>query len=155
MSTLISLARHNTPPSPVHTLQRAANTTYAVEGISMVSAAPADAARRRQTLLNADAALTADEDVYTVSVPPHTIWWLTPEGFHARYGVRWSSTSNRAGQIAAIHVLAEDLDVAATSLAHGADTDVVTVRNDARLVVAPTGEDGVLLIIRAYPLEQW
>jgi hypothetical protein len=141
--------------SQAQSARRAANTTYAVEGVSFVSNAPEESANRWQTLLSPNLALTAAQNVYAVTVPPHTAWWMSPEVFEERYGERWTPTSHRYGHLAAIHLLAENLDRAASMLGQRVKRHIRHDRKEAILLISPTDEDGVTFIIREYPIELW
>jgi len=93
--------------------------------------------------------------MYSIIVPPHQIWWGTPDVLEARYGVAWTVPSHRSGHIAAIHLLAEDLEAGVAMFGQRVHNRVHTANQGDMIVLSPTGEDGVTLIIREYPLEQW
>ncbi len=88
-ASCFAITYHSTSPAQVRAVQRAANTIFAVEGITCVSTTPEDAARSWQTLLYPEAAISVATPVSVVSVPPHTIWWMSPGMFQARYGITW------------------------------------------------------------------
>ncbi len=145
----------NTPASEVRHVRPAANTTYAVEGLTFVSNTPQENAARWQSLINPAARVYEAEQAYRVSTPPHAAWWMSPTVFQERYHVEYTPSPHRYGDIAAIHLLAEDLAAAAARLEQYAvpQTDPITQEN--LLVVSPIGNDGVTFIIREYPIERW
>lgn len=154
-ASCFAITYHNTSTLQARSVQRAANTTYAVEGVTFVSTAPEEAARHWQTLLNPDSTVTAAQGVSTVLIPPHTIWWMPPHVFQTRYGAEWTPTPHRYGHVAAIHLLAENLAIAAAVFGQRVQHRAQNANEDELLIVSPTGKDGVTFIIREYPLEQW
>ena len=154
-TSCFAITYHTHSTSPVRLVQRAANTTYAVEGLSFVSAVPEEAAERWQMLLSPDRAVATDQNVYSVMVAPHTAWWMSPEVFQERYGIAWAPTPHRWGHLAAIHILVENLDLARSILAPRVMPRIGPERREDFLLVSPTGEDGVIFIIREYPIELW
>jgi hypothetical protein len=154
-ASCFAITYHTTASGQARGVQRAPNTTYAVEGITFVSTAPQEAARCWQTLLNPEDTLTMEQDVYTVMAPPHRIWWMHPQRFQEGYGVAWTPPPHQHGHLAAIHVLAENLDVAAEMLGPRVQSHVQNPHQDELLIISPTSEDGVTFIIRQYPIEQW
>jgi hypothetical protein len=154
-ASCFAITYHSASTAQVRAVQRAANTIYAAEGITCVSTTPEDAARSWQTLLYPEAPISVAPPVSVVSVPPHTIWWMSPDRFQARYGITWRPAPHQYGQLAAIYLLAEDLAVASAMVAQRVQCRISTADQGDVLVVVPTGADGVTLIIREYPLEQW
>ena len=150
-----AITYHNTSSSQARSVQRAANTTYAVEGVTFVSATPEEAASAWQTLLKPDIAVTAEQNIYAVEVPPHVAWWMSPQVFQERYDIAWINTPHRYGHLAAIHLLAENLDVATVMFGQRVKKHVNNARQEEILVVSPTSNDGVIFIIREYPIERW
>ena len=154
-ASCFAITYHNTSTSQSRSVQQAANTTYAVEGISFVSTAPEETARKWQMFLKPEIAIAEQQNVYTVTLPPHAAWWMSPQVFEERYDVAWIPTPHRYGHLAAIHLLAGNLDVAATMLGQRVKKSVHHTRKEDLLIVSPTGEDGVTFIIREYPTERW
>jgi Glyoxalase-like domain len=150
-----AITYHTGSTTQAQSVQQATNTTYAVEGITFVSKAPEEAARRWQTLLSPDIAITADQNVFSVMVTPHTAWWMSPKVFQERYGIVWTPTPHHWGHLAAIHILAENLDLARSILAPRVVPRIAHNRREDFLLVSPTGEDGMIFIIREYPIELW
>jgi hypothetical protein len=150
-----AITYHNTSSPQAHPVQRAANTTYAVEGVTFVSTIPEEAASRWQTLLNPEIGVTMEQNIYAVMVPPHVAWWMTPQVFQEHYHVTWIPTPHRYGHLAAIHLLAENLDIAANILGQHSTKHVNSVRQEKILVVSPTNADGITFIVRESPIERW
>lgn len=145
----------NTPTSEVRHVRPAANTVYAVEGLTFASETPAKHAAQWQSLLNPSGSVGENNGVYEVDIPPHTAWWLSPTAFQERYGVEYSPAPHRFGEIAAVHLLAENLPAAASRLGEYALHQTNPATNEPLLVVSPIGNDGVTYIIREYPIDQW
>lgn len=148
-------AYHNTANSQARSVQRAPNTAYAVEGITFVSSMPQEIAQYWQKLLNPDQEVTTEQNAYSVKVSSHTIWWMSAEAFHERYDIEWIPAPHRYGDLATIHLLAENLDVAATRLRQRGRKYVSEARKEEILIVSPTDDDGVTFMIREYPMERW
>jgi len=134
-------------------VQRAANTIYAVEGVTFITPAPEEAAKRWQIFLSPDEGIITHQEVYSVTITPHIAWWMSPETFQEHYQIAWTPTPHRYGHLAAIHLFAEDLDVARSVL--GSRVMRQIDREEKLLLVSPIGEDGVIFIIREYPIELW
>ena len=145
----------NTPASEVRHVRPAVNTVYALEGLTLASETPQKHAARWLALLNPSASVGENKGVYEVAIPPHTAWWMSPQTFQDRYGVEYSSAPHRFGEIAAVHLLAENLTTAASRLGEYAVRQTHPVTNEPLLVVSPIGNDGVTYVIREYPIDQW
>ena len=154
-ASCFAITYHMGSTSQERRVQRAANTIYAVEGVTFVSIAPEKAAKRWQRLLSPDIAVTTDQNVYSVMVAPHTAWWMSPELFHDHYGIAWTPTPHRYGHLAAIHLFAENLGLARSMLVQSFIRQVGHNRSGDFLLVSPTGEDGIIFIVREYPIELW
>jgi hypothetical protein len=152
-TSCFAITYHNSSTSQVRSIQRAANTVYAVEGLTFVSSLPEEAAKGWQALLVPDMVSKVEQKVYSVGIPPHIAWWMSPETFQEHYQIAWTPTPHRYGHLAAIHLFAEDLDVARSVL--GSRVMRQIDREEKLLLVSPTGEDGVIFIIREYPIELW
>lgn len=145
----------NTPAYEVRYVRPATNTTYAVEGLTFVSPTPHENATRWQTLLNPAAPIIEEQQVYQVAIPPHTACWMSPQTFQERYGLEYTSSPHAFGDLAAIHLFAENLETAADRLGEYATPQTHPVTHEPLLVVSPIGNDGVTFIIREYPIEKW
>jgi hypothetical protein len=154
-ASCFAITYHNTSSSQARSVQRAANTTYAVEGVTFVSTGPEEAAGRWQMLLNPEIAVTAKQNIYAVMVPPHIAWWMSPQVFQERYDIALKTPHHRYGHLAAIHLLAENLDVATGMFGQRLKKRVDNARQEEFLVISPTSADGVTFIFREYPIERW
>jgi hypothetical protein len=154
-ASCFAITYHMGSTSQDRTVQRAANTTYALEGVTFVSPAPEEAAKRWQLLLSPDFAITTHQNVYSVRVTPHTAWWMSPEVFQERYGIASTATTHGYGHLAAIHIFAENLDLARSMLEQSFIRQIGHNCSGDFLFVSPTGEDGIIFIIREYPIELW
>lgn len=153
-ASCFAITYHGGSTSQVKSVQRAANTTYAIEGVTFVSNAPEDAAKRWQMLLR-PGNVVSNQNVYSFEVNPHTAWWMSPEIFERDYGIAWKPAPHPYGHLAAIHLFAEDLDLARSILEPSILKQSGHNRREDLLLVTPTGEDGVIFIIREYPIELW
>ncbi len=146
---------HHTSDPQARLIQRAPNTVYAVEGASFLSTEPEEAATCWQRLLHPSAPVAAKHNIYTVNIPPHTVWWMSPATFEERYGIALPPAPHRYGHLATIHLLAENLAVAATMLGKRGKKHVSTIHPAEILIASPADEDGITFIIREYPIEAW
>jgi hypothetical protein len=80
---------------------------------------------------------------------------MSPQVFEQRHTIAWSPAPHPYGHLAAIHLLAENLEIAATKLGQRSTKHVSGAPHEEILVVSPTSADGVTFIIREYPIEQW
>lgn len=144
-----ALMYHGVPPDYVRKVTVAPNTVYAVEGVTFVSTTPNVDAVYWRDLLAPDAALEADDGVHSVVIGPHVARWMRPEAYTERYRVAWSDTPHAYGKLAALHLLAADINTAAQKLGGGFK------RLDDLLVMPPDPRDGCTFTLREYPVERW
>jgi hypothetical protein len=154
-ASCFAITYHMGSTSQDRLVQRAANTIYAVEGVTFITPAPEEAAKRWQRLLSPDTGLTTQQEVYAVTITPHTVWWMSPDVFQERFGIASTPPPHPYGHVAAMHLLAENLALARSMLEQSSHTQIHHNHHGDVLVVAPTGEDGIIFIIREYPMELW
>jgi hypothetical protein len=154
-ASCFAITYHNSAPSDVKPVERAANTVYAVEGVTFVSNAPEDDANRWKALLFPDQEVKNEQMVYSAAVPPHITWWMFPETYQNHFNIAWKPAHHRHGHLAAIHLLAEDLEIAQSMLGQHFIKQIVSQEKGNILVDSPTGEDGVIFLIREFPIELW
>lgn len=89
---------------------------------------------------------------------PHTLRWLTPAQPSRELGISWHPASHPFGEIAALHLLAEDLHRAEARVRR-LGVPVTRLPNpDAdqpALLVGPGARDGLVLAITQYPAARW
>lgn len=135
----------------------APNSTYAIEGLTLVTAEPATRAAQWQAFLAPDEAVQEVAGASRLRIGPHTVTWLTPEEYHRRYGQNWQAAPHAAGELAMVHLLAVDLGIATRALTR-AGWGVASRRDrddQESLFVAPDPSDGLVFAITAEPADAW
>ena len=150
-----ALTYHNAAENQVHEAQMGPNTIYALEGITMVCATPATDAALWRDLLAPDLAVQDQGSVCTVNVGAHTVHWMTPEQYHAGYGLDQIETPHDSGNIAALHLLASDLDKAKAMLGSSGNSALSAENSEQSHVKMSDPRDGLTFIIREYPIDRW
>jgi hypothetical protein len=132
----------------------APNATYALAGITMVSAEAEERVRQWRALLAPDHPLQVS-GVDAVPLGHHRVCWMTPDEFHVRSGHAWQAAGHPLGEIGIVHLLSEDLDRTRACLTRAgrAWTDLVPARE--AILVDPDPTDGLRLAIHACPRAQW
>jgi hypothetical protein len=140
------------------TVRIAPNSTYAIDGITLVAADPQARALRWGTFLVPHEPIEATEDVAAVRIGPHVATWLTPKEFRRRYGRDWQEAPHDRGEIALLHFLAEDLGVVETAFA-SADLPMERLRGangePDTLLVGPVPQDGFTFVVAEERAETW
>jgi hypothetical protein len=149
------LTYHNGAEDSVRQVPVAPNTIYALEGMTLVCTTPKKDATRWRDLLAPSATIQQNEGVYSIIMGAHTVHWIAPEQYRALYNLTWIEPPHRFGGIAALHLLASNLDQAEALLGTG----VKHIRNAATghqfLMMEPNAHDGLMFTIREYPIESW
>jgi hypothetical protein len=135
-------------PAPV-TAVPADNATYAVAGVTLVSAEHDARAAQWRGLLEAD--LVAGPDPTVLALGPQRVVWISPERFAARFGRPWQPTRHPLGELAAIHLLSDDLDRTRAALGSAGWTWAERVPAEGAVFVEPPPGGGFALAIHAWP----
>jgi hypothetical protein len=146
-----AITYHSTVEGQARHIKVAPNSIYALEGLTLVSATPERNAAKWRDLLVPDTAIQDHDGVFTITVSAHKIHWITPEQYRTRYGLVWLQAPHDSGDIAALHLLASDIDKATTMLGKGAGPS----HDPQVLVIPPDPCDGLTFMIREYPVERW
>lgn len=155
---LFALTYHSRHGDVVRQVQVAPNTTYAIEGVTFVSASPEERAQRWRDLISPVGTVREEEDFCEVRTGPHFARWLTPLHYQEYLGLSYKEPPHAFAEMAAIHLLAEDLDRAEEMLA-GAGRDVSRMPDPASgldtLYVYPDPRDGFTFAIAQRPAQEW
>jgi Glyoxalase-like domain len=137
-------------PRPVRI---APNTTYALDGITFVTPDPQARALRWGTFLVPHEPEREEPGAATVQIGPHFATWLTPDEYRRRYNRAWQEAPHDRGEIALLHLLADDLRVAADTFAR-ANLPVEHLHPE-RLLVGPIPGDGCTFLVAEARPEAW
>ncbi len=132
------------------------NTMYAIVGITFVTSDPeARATAWRDVLAPAEAVVRTD-DIAAVAIGAHVAEWMTPDVFRSRLGLPWTPAPDGFGELAALRLVATDLDQARRVLA-GAGREVrsLSIGGADALRVMPDARDGFAFTVEARPVETW
>lgn len=146
-----AITYHNNVEGQVRRVKVAQNTIYGLEELTLVSATPERIASDWRDLLAPDTSIQERDGVPTVALGAHRINWMTPELYRLQYGLDWQQTPHDSGNIAALHLLASDINKAAAML----ESSARPIANTEVLVIPPDPHDGLTFIIREYPVERW
>jgi hypothetical protein len=131
------------------------NTAYALNGVTFVAEQPADRARQWRDVLVPDAALGGGDAEFVLG--PHLLRWISPRVFEQETGRPWQPASHEYGELAMVHVLADNLERAGEMFASaGVPAEVVhAAKREPMFLVGPERVDGVLLAMTEVPVRQW
>ncbi|MCK4308289.1 VOC family protein [candidate division WOR-3 bacterium] len=146
------------PKDAVRKVRVAPNTTYAIAGVTFVSSSPEERANRWRNLLAPGQLIQKKDGVCEALIGPHFAVWMTPEKYHDYYGQDWKPSPHSCGEMAVLHILAEDINKAYIILTQGGRK--VTQMQDKRtgrniLFVTPDPRDGFIFAISEHPIENW
>ncbi len=132
------------------------NTTYAISGITFVTRNPKQRAMQWKKLL---APMKKSKNAKPIrsrfSLGPHDLSWVTPGVFKKKYGYSHKipkGKNGKYGEIALIHLLAEDIKKAYKKLRTGG-FKVKWIRE--RLFVFPMKTDGFTFLIEEKKISKW
>ncbi|MDQ3930096.1 MAG: VOC family protein [Chloroflexota bacterium] len=155
---LFALTYHARHSDAVRQVQLAPNSTYAIEGVTFVSASPHERAQRWRDLLSPGGTIREEEHFCEVRTGPHFARWLTPLHYQEYLGLSYKEPPHPFAEMTAIHLLAEDLDRAEAMIAQ-AGRDVSRLPDPASgldtLYVYPDPRDGFTLGITQRPAQEW
>jgi hypothetical protein len=145
--------RRQAPREPI-----AANTSFAIAGVTFVTSNPAERARAWGRLFAPAEVVQTESVTSAVAIGPHLATWMTPAEYERRYRQPWHPSPHAEGELAALHVLAEDLVVVEEMLA-AAGRHIVPIQalasQPAGLFVAPDPRDGVAFIMTERVAADW
>lgn len=148
-----ALTYHGAPRDGHRSVQIAPNTTYAIDGITLVAADPVTRASKWQAMLAPDGSVTGEEGAAEVRIGPHTVTWLTPDDYQSRHGLVWEKAPHDQGEMALLHLLAESLDTVESMLTEAGRT--VEQRPGGELFVDPDPQEGFTFVVTEMPAEEW
>lgn len=131
----------------------AANTTYALAGVTFVTTDPVARAQAWGRLLAPAAALLRENGACTLDLGSHLADFLTPAEYERRYGQHRTPAPHAYGELAALHLFAEEVATAGAKLA-GAGREVRQV-SQGQLYVAPDRRDGIAFVLSERPASDW
>jgi hypothetical protein len=156
---LFALTYHTRHKDAIRKIQIAPNSTYAVSGVTFASEEPETRASAWRDLLAPGEEVKCEEGgSCEVSVPPHFALWIKPEEYQEQYGISYKASPHPFGELAVIHMLANDLDKAEEMVAEmGRNaTRLPDKRTGADTVIVPPDErDGFTFAITERPVEEW
>lgn len=129
----------------------APGSAFAVSGVSFVCDDPTARAAAWRDLLAPETALEARDGGCELLLSPHRLTWLTPDAYRQLYGRPWQPAPHPHGELALVHLLAEDLTWFETTLAN-AEWRVAHLPDGTRYVTAARG---VSFLVRQASAEAW
>lgn len=154
-----AVSYHARPKDMPWQVQVPPNTIYAISGATFVTAEPETRAAHWRDVLVPEESVQATELGSSVRIGPHHALWMTPAMVAATYGLSWTPASHERGELALLHLLAADLEIARTMLQQaGRQTRSIHVkgtRGEEALLVAPDARDGFTFLIRQQPVATW
>jgi hypothetical protein len=155
---LFALTYHTRHGDLIRRVKVAPNTTYGIEGVTFASPSPQERAQRWRDLLAPGEPMREAEGFYEVRTGPHFARWLTPLHYQEYLGLSYKEPPHGFGEMAVIHLLAEDLDKAEEWIA-SAGRDISRLPDPASgldtLYVYPDPRDGFTFAITQRPAQEW
>jgi hypothetical protein len=157
---LFALTYHTRQKDAPSKIQVAPNSTYAISGVTFATEEPDARARAWRDLLVPGGEISGEEggNSYEVYIRPHFARWIKPDEYQEQYGISYKSSPHPFGELAVIHILANDLDKAEEMVAEmGRNaTRLPDKRTGADTVIVPPDErDGFTFAITERPVEEW
>jgi len=150
------LTYHTRRIDEVKQIKLSPNTSYAISGVTFVTAEPEARATCWRNLLAPGEQVHHSGTGFHVWIGPHQARWITSEAYQISYGLNWLPFAYPIGELGLLHLLASDLRVAKTMLEQaGRRTFPVSVKGEEELLIAPDARDGFSFIIRQQPIEVW
>lgn len=129
----------------------APDSAFAISGVTFVSSDPEARGPAWRDLLTPEGALRVGDESCGLRLAPHHLTWLTPGAYEQRYGRAWRPAPHALGELAAVHLLAEDLPLFKSSLRE-AGWRVVRLEDGTCRVNA---ERGVSFLVREGAAAGW
>jgi hypothetical protein len=151
-----ALTYHARTANAVRKVRIAPNTIYAISGVTFVAAEPEVRATRWRDLLAPGEPVMESGAGCALTIGPHRATWTSPEAWHAAFGRPWTPAPHAWGEIALVHLLAEDLGtVEATMQAAGRKATWLHRSDGEDLLLEPDARDGFAFVVRRQPVESW
>lgn len=150
------LTYHSGSTDEVKQVKVPPNTIYAISGVTFVNTEPEVRATSWRNLLAPGEAINQSRSGFHVWIGPHRATWMTPETYQESYGLDWTPFPHPNGELALLHLLAADLNVAKQMIEqNGRRTSPVSVQGENQLLTKPDPRDGFVFVIRQRPIEIW
>jgi hypothetical protein len=157
-SSCFALTYHTRQPEQRLAVYPAANTTYAIAGVTFVCATPTERAGRWRDLLAPSAPIEGAGEQCLVQIGPHRAVWMTPLAYQRTYERPWVASPHPCGDLAVLHLLATDLTRAGLLLER-AGRQIMPLREGRAgapgLLVVPDPRDGFMFAIAERPVAGW
>lgn len=131
-----------------------ANSVYGLAAITMVSTEVSERVGQWQRLLSPVTKATCSGDS-TIAIGHHQVRWLEPEGYRRHFKRDWILADHPFGEIAAIHLLGDDVDRAASLAAEAGFSVERGVPAINAVLVEPDPGEGPVLAIHERPRPDW
>ncbi len=155
-ATCFALTYHTRAARDLNAAGVPPNTIYGVAGIVFVAMNPEARANRWRDVLAPEASVAQTECGFDVVIGPHRAEWLTPAAYRSALQLHWEPASHPFGELAAIRLLADDLDIARRMLeGAGRHVTATSIRGIDVLIVTPDARDGFAFAIQQYPIDAW
>lgn len=129
----------------------APNSAFAVSGVTFVCADPAARGAVWRDFLAPEAALTGQDGRCEMRFAPHQFTWLTPEAYERLYAQPWQLAPHPRGELAFVHLLAEDPSLFETTLTSAGWR--ATRLDESTLEIA--ADTGVSFLVQAGSADAW
>lgn len=158
---LFALTYHTRKKGVPRKVSIAPNSTYAIAGVTFATDEPEKRATAWRDLLAPSADIHSEGGAhaeYSVQIGPHLASWLSPLDYQDKYGLSYKSPQHPFGEIAVLHLLAQDLTMAEEqieSLNRNATRMPDALTGVDTLLVPPDEQDGFTFAITERPAEEW
>jgi hypothetical protein len=130
----------------------APNSSYAISGLTFVSGEPKARAEAWRALLAPGVETTPIAGGFALPLAPHRLRWLTPAAYQAQFGQPWQPAPHPLGELALVHLLAEDLGRFESCL-EAANRRVLRLADE---LLVPAGlHDGFASLVTQRPAAPW
>lgn len=130
----------------------AANSIYGIAGVTLVTADPQSRATRWRDLLAPEASVDSSEVGFAVDIGPHRATWMAPDAYREFYDKAWQPATHDRGEIALLHLLAEDLATVRARMRAGGR--IASDLTDG-LLIEPDPVDGFAFAVSQLPVDEW
>jgi hypothetical protein len=144
--------------TPAIAVPVALNTIFALAGIIWVDKEPASLAAVWRERLAPDEEIYSFYESHQFPLGPHYLNWLSPREYRHYYKQEWSPPDRTSGGLAALHLLAANLERCVEMIAASGRTVMIIEHehNGLRtLWVPPAWGDGPAFHITQQSLEEW
>lgn len=137
------------------------NSTYAISGVTFATDDPEKRATSWRNLLVPDAKIESEggpHAAFHLQIGGHEATWMRPEDYQEQFGLSYKASPHPFGEMAVIHLLAEDLNKAEEMVATPgrSATRIPDKRSGADTLLVPPDERGSFTIaITQRPAKEW